>query len=83
MKNTLLRIVLVLLLSCSAVTTLQAAENKAIELSADSIEYDSAQGILIAQGNVHMMLVVMFNITVNGRKRTWSVVLESSKMTPL
>lgn len=55
MKKTLLRVALVLLLSCSAVATIQAAPNKAVELSADSIEYDSAQGIMIAQGDVRMV----------------------------
>lgn len=55
MKNTLIRVAFVLLLSCSAVATIQAAQNKAVELSADTIEYDSGKGIMIAQGNVRMV----------------------------
>lgn len=55
MKNTLIRFCLALVLSCSTVANLQAAPNKAVELSADSIEYDSSQGTIIAQGNVRMV----------------------------
>lgn len=55
MKKTLIRVALVALFTCSAVANLQAAENKPVELSADTIEYDSAQGIMIAQGNVRMV----------------------------
>ena len=63
MKNTLIRVALVLLLSCSAVTNLQAAQNQPVELSADSIEYDSVKGLIVAQGNVR---VVQENTTLTG-----------------
>ncbi|WP_378950905.1 LptA/OstA family protein [Pelosinus sp. sgz500959] len=63
MKNALIRVALVLLLSCSAVANLQAAPNKAIELSADTIEYDSTKGIMIAQGNIQ---IVQENATMSG-----------------
>lgn len=55
MKNTLIRLCLLVLLSCSTVANLQAAQNEAVEVAADSIEYDSAGGIMIAQGNVRMV----------------------------
>jgi len=51
----IIRIALVLVLSCSAVTPLQAAQNKPIELAADTIDYDSNQGIVTAHGNVRMV----------------------------
>jgi len=49
------RIALVLLLSCSALTSVQAAQNSPIELSADTIDYDSTSGIMTANGNVRMV----------------------------
>lgn len=55
MKKILIRAALVALFSCSALTNLQAADNKPVQLSADTIEYDSAQGVMIAQGNVRMV----------------------------
>lgn len=63
MKNILIRVALVLLLSCSAVSNLQAAQNQPVELSADSIEYDSVKGLIVAQGNVR---VVQENTTLTG-----------------
>ncbi|MBP2627241.1 MAG: OstA family protein [Firmicutes bacterium] len=55
MKHTIIRIALVLVLSCSAVSHLQAAQNSPVELSADTIEYDSVKGIMTAQGNVRLV----------------------------
>ena len=55
MKKILIRVALVALFSCSAVASLQAADNKPVQLSADTIEYDSVQGVMIAQGNVRMV----------------------------
>lgn len=55
MKHTVIRIALALVLSCSAVAQIQAAQNKPVELSADTIEYDSVNGIMTAQGNVKMV----------------------------
>jgi len=55
MKHTLVRTALVLVLSCSMAAHLQAAQNKPIELSAQSIEYDNNSGIVTAQGNVRML----------------------------
>ncbi|MBC8016824.1 MAG: LPS export ABC transporter periplasmic protein LptC [Sporomusaceae bacterium] len=55
MKHIAVRITLILLLSCSAVAQIQAAQNKPVELSADVIEYDSVNGIMTAQGNVQMV----------------------------
>lgn len=63
MKNILIRVALVLLLSCSAVSNLQAAQNQPVELSADSIEYDSVKGLIVAQGDVR---VVQENTTLTG-----------------
>lgn len=63
MKNILIRVALVLLLSCSAVSSLQAAQNQPVELSADSIEYDSVKGLIVAQGDVR---VVQENTTLTG-----------------
>jgi len=51
----IVRMALILVLSCSALTPLQAAQNSPIELSADVIEYDSTQGIMTAQGNVRIV----------------------------
>lgn len=55
MKHMIARFALVLVLSCSAVTHLQAAQHSPIELSADTIEYDSMKGIMKAQGNVRLV----------------------------
>ena len=55
MKSRILPVVLALLLSCSVVTNLEAAQNKPIELAADTIEYDSVNGIMKAKGNVRMV----------------------------
>jgi len=55
MKHTIARITLVLLLSCSPLTHSQAAQNSPVELSADTIQYDSTQQIIIANGNVNMI----------------------------
>lgn len=55
MKHTAVRIALILLLSLSAVTQIQAAQNKPVELSADVIEYDSVKGVMTAQGNIKMV----------------------------
>ena len=50
----IVKIALVLVLSFSGLTHLQAAQNSPVELSADTIEYDSAKDIIIANGNVNM-----------------------------
>ncbi len=55
MKQRIIPVILFLLLSCSGVTHLEAAQNKPIELAADSIEYDSVNGLMTAQGNVRMV----------------------------
>lgn len=55
MKHTLVRVALILVLLCSEVAYLQAAQNKPVELSADTIEYDSVKGIMTANGNVSMI----------------------------
>lgn len=55
MKQTLVRTVLVLVLSCSMVAQLQAAQNKPVELAAETIEYDTNSGIMTAQGNVRIV----------------------------
>jgi len=55
MKHKVANIALALLLSFQVVAPLQAAQNKPVELSADTIEYDSVQGIMTAQGNVYMV----------------------------
>lgn len=55
MKHKVANIAVALLLSFQAVAPLQAAQNKPVELSADTIEYDSVQGIMTAEGNVHMV----------------------------
>jgi len=55
MKHRVVRIALILILSCSAVTQIQAAQNKPVELSAEVIEYDSVNGIMTARGNVSMV----------------------------
>ena len=55
MKHTFIRIALVLVVSCSAVVHIQAAQHKPVELSADTIEYDSVNGIMTAYGNVKLV----------------------------
>ena len=55
MKQTIVRIALVLVFSCSAVSQIQAAQNKPVELSADTIEYDSVNGMMTALGNVKIV----------------------------
>lgn len=55
MKNKIIPVVVALLLSCGAVTHLEAAQNKPIELAADSIQYDSVNGIMTAKGSVRMV----------------------------
>jgi lipopolysaccharide export system protein LptA len=54
MKNRIVPVIVALLLSCSAVNHLEAAPNQPIELLADSIQYDSVSGTMVAQGNVRM-----------------------------
>ena len=55
MRHIVARITLVLVLSCSPLAHLQAAQNSPVELSADTIQYDSTQEIIIANGNVNMI----------------------------
>lgn len=55
MKNKIIPVMVALLLSCSTITQLEAAQNKPIELAADSIEYDSVNGVMIAKGSVRMV----------------------------
>lgn len=52
----MVRLALVLVLSCSVFTSLQAApQQQPVELEADSIDYDSNQGVMVANGNVRMV----------------------------
>ena len=55
MKHIAVRMALIVVLSLSTITQMQAAQNKPVELSADVIEYNSANGIMTAQGNVKMV----------------------------
>lgn len=54
MKRRIVPVALALLLSCSALQPLEAAQSKPIQLEADTIEYDSASGLMQAHGNVRM-----------------------------
>lgn len=78
MKHTIVRIVLVLVLSVSAVSQMQAAQNKPVELSADVIEYDSVNGIIKAQGNVQM---VQDNAAMTGRTAEYNSKTKEAYMT--
>jgi len=55
MKQIVARIALVVVLSCIPLANLQAAQNSPVELSADTIQYDSTQEIIIANGNVSIV----------------------------
>lgn len=55
MKHKIIPVVVALLLSCTAVTQLEAAQNKPIELAADAIEYDSVNGLMKAKGSIRMV----------------------------
>jgi len=51
----IVRLALVLVLSCNALTHVEAAQKQPIELSADSIDYDSTSSLMTAQGNVRIV----------------------------
>ncbi len=55
MKSKIVHIILGLVLSLSVISYSYAASNKPVELAADTIEYDSAKGIMTAQGNVRIV----------------------------
>ena len=56
MKCRIIPVALALLLSCSALHPLEAATpSKPIQMEADTIEYDSASGLMQAHGNVRMV----------------------------
>lgn len=55
MNRKLLVIVLGILLSLSVATVLYAQTSGSVELTADTIEYDSVQGVLTAQGAVKLV----------------------------
>lgn len=54
MKKIYKGLFITLLVSFAMMTTIFAAQNKPVELSADTIEYDSVKGVMVAQGNVRM-----------------------------
>lgn len=54
MKRMLRGVTITLLISFAMIATIFAAQNKPVELSADTIEYDSVKGVMVAQGNVRM-----------------------------
>jgi len=55
MSRKLMTLALTILLSFGLITVIYAATNdKPVELAADTIEYDSAQGIMTAQGSVKL-----------------------------
>ena len=68
MKHTAI-IALVLVLSCSTLTHLQAAQGSPVELSADTIDYDSNKGIMIASGNVS---IVQENAVMTGNQAEYN-----------
>ncbi len=55
MKSKIVHITLGFVLSLSVISYSYAASNKPVELSADTIEYDSVKGVMTAQGNVRMV----------------------------
>lgn len=56
MKHILVRMALIVVLSCGTLAHIQAAQNnKPVELSADTIEYDSVKGVMKAHGNVRIV----------------------------
>ena len=55
MKSKIVSITLGLVLSLSVISYSYAASNKPVELAADTIEYDSVKGVMVAQGNVRMV----------------------------
>jgi len=55
MKSNIVKMTLALVLSFGIVSYGYAASNKPVELAADTIEYDSVKGIMVAQGNVRMV----------------------------
>lgn len=63
MKANITRAVLTLVLASMIASYGYAAQNKPVELAADSIEYDSVKGIMTAQGNVR---IVQENATMTG-----------------
>ncbi len=54
LNNKLAGMLLVLALSFSVVPQIYAAQNKPVELTADTIDYDSVKGIVTAQGGVRV-----------------------------
>lgn len=55
MKKQITAGVLAALITFGAAATLQAEQNKPIELAAQTIEYNSATGVMVAQGGVRMV----------------------------
>jgi lipopolysaccharide export system protein LptA len=55
MKSNIVKMTLALVLSFGFVSYGHAASNAPVELAADTIEYDSVKGIMVAQGNVRMV----------------------------
>ncbi|SFL61771.1 LptA/OstA family protein [Pelosinus propionicus] len=55
MKSKIVHITLGFILSLSVISYGYAASNKPVELAADTIEYDSVKGVMVAQGNVRMV----------------------------
>jgi lipopolysaccharide export system protein LptA len=55
MKHKVVRLALILAFSVSAAAQIYGAQNKPVELEADTIQYDSVKGIMVAQGNVRMV----------------------------
>jgi len=54
MRHIVARVALLAVLSCPAITHLEAASNSPVELVADTIAYDSVTGAMVATGNVQM-----------------------------
>jgi len=78
MKHIVTGIALVLVLSFSTATHLQAAQNSPVEMSADMIEYDSVQGIMKAQGNVR---IVQNNAVLTGNTADYNSKSQEAYMT--
>lgn len=55
MKSKIVNMTLALVLSFGVISYGYAANNKPVELAADTIEYDSVKGVMVAQGNVRMV----------------------------
>lgn len=78
MKHKILLVALVVLFSWAGSGHSEAAPGKPIELEADSIEYDSVNEIMIAQGNVRM---VQENAVMTGQKAQYNGKTKESHVT--